>query len=401
MSIAMDKMIKARAGLVLDNPFFGSLALRIKMVSDVNCQTAWINGIELGFNPDFIISLSLDKTKGLIAHEIMHCAMNHHTRRNNREIREWNEACDYAINPILRDSHFALPDGALFDSQFKDKSAEEIFSILGQKKPDDKAENNDSKGSNQQGKGNGQGQGENGKNGQSKGKNDSFGEVRDCPTNEGESQAQANERQAQDWKINTIQAAQNAKAQGSHVPDSIKRMVSEILEPKLDWKEILRRFIQETAKNDYTWQKPNRRYIHQGLYLPSLYSEELGEIILIVDTSGSINYKLLVQFSGELSSILETFTNIKITVIYVDTMVRGFEEFTNDDLPLSLNAKGGGGTSFVPGFTWIEQNEKEPVAVLYMTDGYCNRYPNEPDYPVLWIGTREFEPRFGDFAYLN
>lgn len=286
MGIAYEKMVRARAGLILDNPFFGSLALRLNLKEDTSCETAWVNGIDIGFNPDFVAGMTTDEIKGLWIHEILHCALNHQNRRNNRDPREWNIACDYAVNDIALESKSILPNGALFSKEFKGKSADEIFSILGKRKrkSNDSTQNGNEaqKGQDSQGQGqsneNGQGELQNGQNSSKQGKKgqsengqgspECFGEVRDNPT-KGNEESSNNE---QEWNIATIQSANIAKAQGNHVPESIKRMIEDILEPKLDWKEILKRFIQNCAKNNYSWSKPNRRYIYNGLYLPSLHS---------------------------------------------------------------------------------------------------------------------------------
>ena len=125
-----DKISKARAGLILDQPFFGSLSLKLILKEDRTCETAWTDGVSLGYNPAFIDELHLDQVKGLLAHEVMHCACAHNTRRGNRDGKRWNIAADYAINPLLNEAGFALPPGVLFDFSYKGKSADEIYTLL-------------------------------------------------------------------------------------------------------------------------------------------------------------------------------------------------------------------------------------------------------------------------------
>jgi predicted metal-dependent peptidase len=174
---------------------------------------------------------------------------------------------------------------------------------------------------------------------------------------------------------------------GEHLPDSIARMVEEIINPKIDWREALRRFVSALARDDYSWTPPNRRYIHQGLYLPSLRSEKLGDIVVAVDTSGSISPKDLDQFGAELTAIMEEHPGTEAHVVYCDTAIRGTAHVTSDDLPLTLEARGGGGTDFRPPFAWVEEQNINPVALVYLTDMECSRFPDAPTYPVLWVRT--------------
>jgi hypothetical protein len=127
---ARDKLIKARTQLVLDQPFFGSLALRLVLVEDEKAATAYTNGVVLGYNRAFIKDLSIEETKWLVAHEVMHLACLHHTRRANRKPYRWNVAADYAINGVLAEAGFKTPAGCLLDSRYEGKSAEAIYAVL-------------------------------------------------------------------------------------------------------------------------------------------------------------------------------------------------------------------------------------------------------------------------------
>lgn len=377
-SKARDKIIKARAGLVLDQPFFGSLALRLALKEDLTCKTAWTDGLSLGYNPTFISELSLDECKGIWAHEVMHCACAHMARRDTREPKKWNVAADFAINGIIEESGFKLPGGRLREAAYDGKSADEIYGMIPDNPPGG-GQGNDNQGDDPGG----------------------CGEVRDAQGPDGQQASAADLNQAaQDWKIAASQAAQQARVMGN-LPAGIARLVDELLNPKVDWREVLRRFITTNAKNDYSWQRPNRRYIHQGLYLPSLYSEQLGDIVLAVDTSGSIAPADLNQFAAEMTSILEEFPGSTLHVVYCDSEISNTETFSHDDLPLELHPAGGGGTDFRPPFDWTDQQGIAPACLVYLTDGECSRYPESPpDYPVLWVGTSDFSPDFGDFVRL-
>jgi len=392
MSKMSDKFAKGRAGLILDQPFFGSLALRLRTEEDPACETAWTDGTTLGYNPEFIEGLSLDELKGLICHEVMHCGLQHHTRRGDRDKDRWNIAADYVINPLLVDSGMKLPEGGLMDSKFRNMSAEQAYSSLPEPDPQDDP----------QGGGEGEGQGD-GKPGSDPGK---CGEVRDAKAEDGKSAAgEADMRKAaQDWKVAMAQAAQQARSAGT-LPGSMERIIENILNPKLDWKEILRRFVDTCSKNDYSWSRPNRRWIGQGIYLPALYSNELGSVVAAVDTSGSIGQEQLDQFAGEINSILQDY-QADCTVIYCDTGVNQVDEFPAGE-PVSLKVHGGGGTDFRPPFDLLDEQGKAPVCMIYFTDGECDRFPVAPAYPVLWVqkkyyeGASDFEPPFGEVLELQ
>lgn len=401
------KMVtKARAGLVLDLPFFGSLALRLTIKEDPSCQTAWTDGRQLGYNPKWVESMSLDNVKAVLCHEVMHCAMQHQTRRQERDPIQWNMAADYAINPIVQDAGLKIPDGALLDPNYRGQSAEQIYAHL------PRGGSRGGEGEQQDGSGSEQSQGGSGGQGQQQQQQPQqkpekkqpqqnvdpggMGEVRDAKTEDGQIATEADKRQMeQEWKVAVAQAARQQKSCGP-LPGELQRMVDEVVNPTVDWRELLRRFVNETAREDYSWFPPNRRYIHQGIVLPSARSEKMGRIVVAVDTSGSIAQRELDQFAGELTAILEEY-NADCKVIYCDSRVAGVDEYTSEELPLKMNPRGGGGTDFRPPFRHLEDEEEEPPCFIYFTDGYCSSFPDEPIYPVLWACTRkEFEPPFGE-----
>jgi len=370
---AADKVKKARAGLILQQPFFGSLALRLTVAEDKNIPTACTNGIEMLYNPKWIDTLTLDETKGVIAHEVLHCACAHFARMQGRELKKWNVAGDYAINPLVTDAGMALPQGGLTNPAWKGMSAEAIYPLVPEPPPDD---------------GNGKGNDPGG-----------CGGVKPQSGTSPSDQSKLTE----EWKISAAQAAQYAKSCGK-LPDSLNRFIDKLLNPQIDWTEYLRRFLSQHAKNDYRWFPPNRRFIYKGLYLPSCRSEELGEICVAIDTSGSISKKELLRFATELNEVLETYQGASATVIYCDADVAHTETFTYADLPLKLSAKGGGGTDFKPPFKWIEENMISPVCMIYFTDLECSSFPPQPDYPVLWVivgGAGQGVPPFGESIYVT
>lgn len=200
-----------------------------------------------------------------------------------------------------------------------------------------------------------------------------------------------------DWTVATNQAVQAAKSCGN-LPGSLARMAEEIMNPPLNWLTILSRFVETTAKNDYRWNPPNKRYINDGIYLPSIRSESLGEVVVIVDTSGSIGNRELACFSSGILGLLQMY-DVTLHVLSVDCRLNKVDTYVSTDMPSKLKPlPGGGGTDFRPGFKWIEDEGVNPTCLVYLTDGCCWHYPKAPDYPVLWVGTKDFEPPFGEFV---
>lgn len=376
-------MIKARANLVMAHPFFGTLALRLKMVEDPSIKTASCNGMSIRYNPKFVSKLPLSKVQGLIAHEVMHPAFLHHTRRGSRNKKKWNIACDYAINTILHNAGFDLPNGECLDPAYNGMTAEHIYTLL----PDDPNDGN----GNDPNDGNGNDTDPGGDGG-----------VDDSPNsqNGGGSQSQQNHEEAE-WKVAVAQAAHVAK-QAGNLPGDIERMIEELFEPVLPWRSILRRFMTEKCNDDFSWKRGNRRFIAQGLYLPSRLSDDaMGEIVIVIDTSGSISEKELTEFGSEIKSIVDEVRPSKVRVIYCDSRIAHIDEFGPDD-ELQFAAHGGGGTDFRPPFRWLEENQIVPRALVYLTDGYGPFPEQEPDFPVMWaINNHDVTPPHGEHLILE
>jgi predicted metal-dependent peptidase len=255
-----------------------------------------------------------------------------------------------------------------------------------------------------QGQNQGQGQGQPDPNGQGNNPDPGgCGEVREMPGPDGGKASKADLEKAEaEWKQAAVMAANMAKKQGK-LPAGIDRLVQDIIQPKVPVAELLARFVAEITKNDFSWMVPNRRYVSQGLFLPSLHKPEVGEVILLVDTSGSISQNDLNLVAGVMQNILGIYQK-GFTLVYVDAAVAGIQEIGPDD-NLKLEAKGGGGTDFRPGFEWIEKEGREPKAVIYITDGYCNSFPEvEPPFPVMWLlnmKNESFKAPWGETHTIN
>lgn len=387
---AAQKMSRARAELILSQPFFGALALKLKLEQRQDVETLCVDGVTLSYNPDFIVGLSHAETVGVVAHEVMHCAAAHHARRGNRDHETWNEAGDYAINGILDGAGFDLPEGALLDPSYHGQSADEIYLTLKARKPQQPQGGQGQSGAGQGQNQGGQGQGGQGQQGQGHGAgNGATGHFADAPGAAGsEAAAKAAENE---WKVATMQAAQAAKAAGK-LPAEIAEMIEDMRRPQVDWREVLPRFVSQVAQADYTWSRPNRRFIHMGLHLPSLYSERVGRIGIVVDTSGSVSKEELDAFGGEVTAIAEDVAPEQVRVVYCDTRVQR-EDVFEDPTDFEWKAPRGGGTNMKPGFARLmgedgrAEDHEPPICILCLTDLEFWRWPDDPGVPVLWVST--------------
>ena len=415
------KLTRARTQLLLNQPFFGTLCLRLKLTPGA-VPTMATDGRRIVYDSSFVDSLKPAELEAVLAHEVLHCALGHHCRRGQRDPRLWNEAADLAINPILIGNGFTLPSGALVDPAFDNLSAEEIYARLSQRNSSDpipgpmqspqssslgnggisgelQIQNASSEPVNEsppQPTGNS----DDGEGGSTSPRPGGFGEVLDATDEQGNPTSQAERsRQQQEWSIAADQAMRSAKACG-HEPANLDRPLNESRQSKQDWRTILRDFIAARTPSDYRWSPPNRRYIGSGLYLPSVDRTGLGPIVIGVDTSGSIGSKELEQFAGEISAISDEAQPEAIHVIYCDAAVQSSQEFQSSE-PIHLEPKGGGGTDFCPAFEWVEENQIDAVCLIYLTDLCCSSYPEPPHYPVLWVTNSRHTPPFGETVQIS
>ncbi len=430
MTAAHKKILKARTSLLLEHPFFGSLCLRMEPKVDKQCATAWTDGRTLAYNPVYVNGLSDSQVQGLMAHTVMHPACQHHKRRNGRNEKLWNVACDHSINWILIDAGIELPPKYLDDPAYHGLSADEIYSELTTfRAQEDRPALSDKQGESEGevewdglagDTGDGQDVDENGNNAagdadgeaevdemsdgddggeagsEQSGDPGGSGEVRDAEDgNQGGSSDESGTDEQ--WELALAQAAQQARELGE-LPGGLERLVKEVLSPKMDWRELLERFISDRARDDYSWTPPNKRFVHLDVVLPSLSHQKLPEVVLAIDTSGSVTEPEMDQFAAEVSGILEAF-DTTIHIVYCDSNVTGSDSFARQDLPLELKPVGGGGTDYRPVFSWIQEQSVDPACLVYLTDMECIYFPeNEPEYPVLWaqIGEGGRIPPFGD-----
>lgn len=362
------KVQRARTQLILKFPFFGVLALQLKLRESPDIETAATDGREIIFNPEFVNKLTQNELLGLLAHEVMHPAFLHHTRRGNRDPQKWNMACDYAINPLLKQAGLTLPEGGLDDPKYHGKSSEEIYNLLKQDKDS----------------------------GSNYGGGQNFGGVMDSPNSEGGGgNASTQAQEEAQWKQNMAQAATAARNAGK-LPAHLQRLVDESLQAEIPWKEVLRRFMTERQPAGVDWSRPSRRFIASKIYMPSRREDTAaGEMVFVIDTSGSVSDKELSEMAAEIRAVKEEVKPSKLHVIYCDSEVNHVDTFGPED-EMVVKPHGGGGTDFRPPFTWLEEHGVEPRCLVYLTDGY-GPFPQEVDFPVMWaINNKEVTPPWGE-----
>lgn len=400
MSTAFDKVAAATTTIVLDHPFFASLLLGMKRIEDPSVSTACTDGVNIRYNPDFIDSLTESQVAGLLVHELLHPALGHlHRLPRNKE---GNIAGDYAINNFMDNYNnsqkmgkLELPEGGCINHDYDDLSAEQILAKIRQTpppEPDLPTPPEDGKPEDDKGNPNPDGQGDqpdpsqDGKgkpdpNGQRTKDEGGWGEFEDqAPGDNGETP----EEMHSEWERRVIQAATAAKMQGS-LPGCVEALIKDLVNAKVPWQQILNRFVEETSYNDYSWNKPDRRFLPDDIILPDLHDETLGEIVVAVDTSGSIYGvpEVVGSFQNEINSLIERCKPTKLHVIQCDSRITDAQEYT-DGQPLQLNLKGGGGTDFRPVGDYINQHGINPRVCIYLTD-LMGAFPEVPwQFPTIW-----------------
>lgn len=358
-----NKILAGRTSLLWDDNlcFFGGLCMQLEVIDatdDPRIDTMATDGKRLYYHEPFVMGMTADELLFVLAHEVLHNANEHHIRRQGRKPGRWNKAADYAINGDLVQAKVGkMPDGGLIDPRFTGLGAEEIYRIL-----DD--ENNGDDSDEQQDPG-------------------GCGGVLDaCDPSDKAGMAEA----LAEIQTQVRQAAAVAAAKGNGVgnlPAGLRRLIAKLTRPKVDWRTLLRRFIDESMVRDFSWAKPNRRFLPLGHVLPSAISAGVSHLVLAVDTSGSINDKILTAFASEIDAAYGEGMIDKITVIYADSKVAGVDVFENGD-ELFIAPRGGGGTAFSDTFNWIAENADDAALVVYFTDLEVFDFGKEPRCQTVW-----------------
>ncbi|MAE82231.1 MAG: hypothetical protein CMB80_05825 [Flammeovirgaceae bacterium] len=364
---ALMKVKRAKSRLLLKHPFWGQLVTNLKDQSCYDVPIGATDGKVFYYNPDWVESATMDEIIFLIAHEAAHCALLHLWRRGDKDAKAWNIAADYVVNDMLVEARIGkMPSSCLFDDKYKGMHAEKIYSRI--LKDGDDTEGGFEVVVNGSG---------------FSGAWDGHGYSRDAD-------------EEVNWKATTNSAAQSTmggKGRGD-IPAGMQRVIDGFTKPSINWVALLAAFVDALSKNDYSFLRQNRRFIYQELYLPSLYSHDMGEIAMFVDTSGSMSQDDISKSMSEVMGILTTYTPECVHFGSCDTEVQ-VEIKTNHELSCTETAmkdildslQGGGGTSFLPVFDYIKEQAKVKF-LIYFTDGYgVFPDPNDIDIPVFWCVT--------------
>jgi len=373
----MDAQMKVSRGstrLVIKFPFYGSVCLGVRVKPDASVSTMATDGKSILWSPDWVDTIDQEETVGVMAHEVLHIILKHPLRRGNRDPLLWNIATDFAINQILIDAGFKLPEGALIDPQYKGLTAEAIYDRL----PEDAKE---------------------------KYGNAVIGEVKDAKKDDGSDMSQAEVKQMEaDIDAKIMMAATGAKAVGK-MPAFVKDLIEEMERSQVDWRNVMRRFVGGDQPDDYSFRRLHKKMYHMnGMISPTIEKIGAGDVVIGIDTSLSVCKRELSFFLGEINAISEDLKPRSITVITCDARVQTVKRYEQGEEIQMIEIGGRGGTEVKPVFDYIEKHQLPVDNMVYLSDMEIFDYPeNPPHYPTLWVSSsmRSDPAPWGETTYLK
>ena len=390
-----EKLITARVGLLLRASFFGNLATRLKLVNaDEWCGTAATDGRNFYYNSRFIDMLRPKEVEFLFGHEVLHCVYDHFGRRGDRDPMLFNVANDYAVNADLkkhRVGEFITSVPCLYDSKFEGMSSEEIYDILYEnaekinmsdlidKLLDDHMD------------------------GEGDSDSDDDGDEKDGKGKKPKLSAEERQKIRDEIKEAVLAAAAASDGAGN-LPAGVKRLIQDMTAPKLNWRELLRMQLESTIKSDFTWMRASRRGWHMDAVMPGMKNDELIDIAIGIDASGSIDERMLRDFLAETQGIMDQFQSYRIHIFTFDTQVYNPAQYNSDNLDsiCDYEVKGGGGTDFDAIYNYLKEEQIEPKRLVVFTDGYpFGSWGDENYADTVWIihGNTTVVPPWGQYAY--
>ena len=391
-SAVEEKLTTARISLLLKKPFFGNMATRLKLKETPGLPTAATDGRHLYYNAAFIDALDVKQVEFLICHEVLHVAFEHMLRRGDRDPQGWNVAADYAINTIIINEGIGKePTGdmaPLYDPQYDGLSAEQIYDKLSdlqkqQKTLDvhldlDKGEATIE---------------------------DKDGKKHKIKIGQGMSKSEQDQLK-DEIKASLIQSAKATSNGAGNIPSGLERLITDITAPKMDWRQMLRATIKSQIKNNYTWTRPSRKMYSTNAVLPGLDVDNELDVCVAIDTSGSIDNKMLNDFLSEINGIKDEFDDYKIRVWCFDTEVHADETFeTWDGKEIQDYQPGGyGGTDISVNWKYMQDEGFRPQSLVVFTDGETWDRWGDADYcDTLWVihGGNHIKPPFGQTVYYS
>lgn len=354
------KLARIKTKLLGAKPFFGSAALNLPFAKTKGMDTMATDGRFIYYGDEFVEKQTEQDLMGVVAHEVLHVIFKHHLRRGERDPMLWNMACDYAINLILTNDGFTMPEGVLLDRKYTGWTAEAIYKDLEENQPEG------------DGQGPGEGQG--------------WGDFIEPDGSMSKADVKKHSMEI-DRIIN--QAAEAAKGKGD-IPGGLEELIAKTRAPQVNWKELIRNECQGHNPDDFTWNRPNRKFFGTyGMYLPAIKKTGAGHWVVAIDTSGSVRQDELKAFINEISGIAEDVRPSCVTLICCDTKINSVAHYYDGEPIPDLKVIGRGGTAFTPVFDWIAENNVDVEQVIYFSDlrVYREDFGPEQPYPVMWATT--------------
>ena len=392
---ARERLVSARISLLLKHSFFGNLATRLQLINaDDWCSTAATDGLKFYYNSRFIMMLKPKEVIFLVAHEVLHVVYDHMGRRGDRDPQLFNIANDYAVNADLKKhkvGDFITTVDCLYEPKYEGWASEKIYDDLMKniqkisidqlidKMIDDHLD--------------GDGDGEEDQEGES---GDKEGKGKRPKLSEAE-----REQMRKDIRDAILNAAQQAGA--GELPAGVERMIKDLTDPVMNWRELIQTSLTSAIKSDYTWMRPSRRSWHMDAVMPGTNPGEEIDVDIYIDLSGSISNKQGMAFLSEVMGMMDMFDGYRVHVSCFDTKVYNTQEFNSDNMDTAedYQLKGGGGTDFECIFNDLKEQGRVPNKLIVFTDGYpCGSW-GDPEYcDTLWIihGDPNPKPPFGVFA---
>jgi predicted metal-dependent peptidase len=415
------RLITSRVRLLINKPFFGNLITRLPLVDATDfgwCKTAATDAKYIYYNRNFVDKLRDGEVDFLFGHELLHCVYDHLGRRNGRQHLLWNIANDFVVNDTLVQEgvgELITTVKACYDPKYRNLASEEVYEdLLKQQEEMMKTFSLDDLLDQHLDLDGGDGS-EDGEQGQGMPIPGAGADTEPCkdgdkpggkPGENGPPKYTEEEKKKirDEFKNSVIQAAQSAGA--GNVPAGVARMIKELTEPKMDWRELLDVDIASQMKDDYTFMKPSRRNWHSDAIMPGMKNASMVEADCVIDASGSMTDRMVADVLAEVKGIMTQFDDFKLRVFSFDTAVYGFKEFTpyNIDEIDTYEVEGGGGTDFEVVWTFMKENDIEPKKLIFFTDGYPWGSWGDPDYcDTFWLlhsyHDKAFEAPFGQTAH--
>ena len=378
-----EKLQRARARLMMQSPWLGSVAASIPLLPDENLMAFEADGKRLRYRPGFFDEAGVEILEFVLANAALHRILGHDERRGRRRSRLWQQATDHAINALLDENGFLLPDFARGFERYGSRTAESIYEELAREYPPSEEEE------------------ENEHEGDAEAKGEAKRDASSRPDSTATDFQSQKELSSLDKKLleEELRRLTERYAEAGELPEGIERLLPELTVSRRDWRQELHRFFDPFVKNDYRFSPPNAKHLYRGVSLPSLNSERL-DLVVAVDSSGSIDPELLRSFLAEVDAIMEQFADYRIELIVADDRIRRHRRFESGE-PLECEIIGGAGTDFRPVFDYVDRTLEPPRALLYFTDG-MGVFPAEaPLYETLWVLDKEGEVPFGKKTILE